>query len=1180
MIVRQCAWAAALLAGIAGAQGPFLIYDLDQRTPSYPGGGWPGGACRLGAACVFSAGAAGVETGCELWASDGTPAGTRLLRDVNPGTASSDPYLLGAWGGRVFFRADDGVHGKELWATDGTPAGTRLVLDIAPGGADSFPHDMCALGDRFFFQADDGVHGIELWASDGTEAGTRLVRDLVPGPNGHRIQFQAVLDDRAFFYAGGDDDWALWVSDGTEAGTTFLHARVLERVQAAVLGGRVFFVTPSEWQDAEELWVTDGTPAGTSFLHAAWTRVTYLKFEHDLHVCGERLFFAGLDAAHGAELWSTDGTAAGTNPVREIMPGEGGSAPRFLASAGGRTLFVADDGDHGLQPWVTDGTESGTVLLGDILGHYASIVHALFVSGDQIYFATANTGGYGYAYNSLWLTDCTPAGTQCLEGGVWPWSFSLYRPALVPFGEGLYFCARLDNDHGGELCVTDGTAGGARIVKDIVPGWRSSGCSIIGRLDNVLLLSADDGVRGQELWASDGTADGTACIADIVTSKEITMGSMPRFKVAGDTVYMWCESTYALWRTDGTAEGTQVLPDYLSTEFNMLAGTSDGGLVYKAVGPGGTGVTWYTDGTVESALSLEALGGMSAGAWVESAIPAGERIFLLVGVPDGSYELWAFDRAERTVGRMSATARSYAYDAYGHALHAGRLYYAGVDPDHGVEPWVSDGTAAGTFLVKDVNPGEASGVPEGSLVATVAGSTVFFIAEDGLDGPDVWITDGTEAGTRKVRDFGDGGVAGLLQAQGPWNQRWLVTAAGKVFFSDAASEGSLWVSDGTEAGTGRLLECAGGSFCSAHLVLGVLGDRMIFSADDGVHGYEPWSTDGTPAGTRLIMDTVPGPGAALAQAAFVAGRRIFFVVLDSESGTTRLWVTDGTEGGAYPLFGEDTPPWAPWLGLAVVDDKVVFPVAPPGVYPMLYDLWLSDGTPEGTHSLLEGTPVRCDALPLYPGENVPLFVFLPARRLLLFPGDDGRLGAEPWAVFIPPEPTPIFSLTPEGCQSARSVVADASAATTPEGTAIVSYAWDMGDGAMLAGPRVEHTYGPDAYGVQRVSLTVTNDAGYARTHAKEFCIRSRFVRGDANGSATTDIADAIFLLSHLFAAGPAPSCRDAGDANDDEKLDIADAIALLSHLFASAGPLPPPFGACGEDLTESSLECLRYGPCE
>jgi ELWxxDGT repeat protein len=73
-----------------------------------------------------------------------------------------------------------------------------------------------------------------------------------------------------------------------------------------------------------------------------------------------------------------------------------------------------------------------------------------------------------------------------------------------------------------------------------------------------------------------------------------------------------------------------------------------------------------------------------------------------------------------------------------------------------VEPWVSDGTAAGTFLVKDVNPGEASGVPEGSLVATVAGSTVFFIAEDGLDGPDVWITDGTEAGTRKVRDFGDG----------------------------------------------------------------------------------------------------------------------------------------------------------------------------------------------------------------------------------------------------------------------------------------------------------------------------------------------------------------------------------------------------------------------------------------
>ncbi len=89
-----------------------------------------------------------------------------------------------------------------------------------------------------------------------------------------------------------------------------------------------------------------------------------------------------------------------------------------------------------------------------------------------------------------------------------------------------------------------------------------------------------------------------------------------------------------------------------------------------------------------------------------------------------------------------------------------------------------------------------------------------------------------------------------------------------------------------------------------------------------------------------------------------------------------------------------------------------------------------------------------------------------------------------------------------------------------------------------------------------------------------------FRRGDANASGTIDIADAIFMLTHLFAKGPVPTCRDAGDANDDGSLDIADAIALLSHLFASAGPLKPPFGNCGVDPTNDALDCLEFAPCK
>ncbi len=88
-----------------------------------------------------------------------------------------------------------------------------------------------------------------------------------------------------------------------------------------------------------------------------------------------------------------------------------------------------------------------------------------------------------------------------------------------------------------------------------------------------------------------------------------------------------------------------------------------------------------------------------------------------------------------------------------------------------------------------------------------------------------------------------------------------------------------------------------------------------------------------------------------------------------------------------------------------------------------------------------------------------------------------------------------------------------------------------------------------------------------------------FRRGDANDDGKLDIADAIFTLTHLFAHGPAPSCKDAGDANDDGKLDIADAIAILSHLFAEAGPLPPPFDECGTDPTVDALECAGSSSC-
>jgi hypothetical protein len=90
----------------------------------------------------------------------------------------------------------------------------------------------------------------------------------------------------------------------------------------------------------------------------------------------------------------------------------------------------------------------------------------------------------------------------------------------------------------------------------------------------------------------------------------------------------------------------------------------------------------------------------------------------------------------------------------------------------------------------------------------------------------------------------------------------------------------------------------------------------------------------------------------------------------------------------------------------------------------------------------------------------------------------------------------------------------------------------------------------------------------------------RLRRGDANADKTLNIADAVFVLAHLFAQGTAPACKDAADANDDGALDIADAVKILGHLFAQAGPLAAPFGECGADPTEDGLDCGKFAPCE
>jgi ELWxxDGT repeat protein len=101
--------------------------------------------------------------GPELWRSNGTTAGTVMVKDIDPGSVGSNPKYLTNANGTLFFQATNGVSGPELWRSNGAALGTVLTLDIRPGSTGSNPANLTDVGEFLFFTADDGTHGVEPW---------------------------------------------------------------------------------------------------------------------------------------------------------------------------------------------------------------------------------------------------------------------------------------------------------------------------------------------------------------------------------------------------------------------------------------------------------------------------------------------------------------------------------------------------------------------------------------------------------------------------------------------------------------------------------------------------------------------------------------------------------------------------------------------------------------------------------------------------------------------------------------------------------------------------------------------------------------------------------------------------------------------------------------------------------
>ncbi len=205
----------------------------------------------------------------------------------------------------------------------------------------------------------------------------------------------------------------------------------------------------------------------------------------------------------------------------------------------------------------------------------------------------------------------------------------------------------------------------------------------------------------------------------------------------------------------------------------------------------------------------------------------------------------------------------------------GALFFGADEGTNGMELWTSDGTAAGTALFKDINPGSGSSNP--SYFAELNGA-LFFRADDGTNGSELWTSDGTAAGTMLVKDIRPG--------SGSSNPIGFTEFNGALFFrADDGTNGSeLWTSDGTAAGTMLVKDIRPGSGHSGSFGFTEFNGALFFGANDGTNGRELWTSDGTAAGTVLFKDINPGSGGSFPYGFSEFNGALFFGANDGISG--------------------------------------------------------------------------------------------------------------------------------------------------------------------------------------------------------------------------------------------------------------------------------------------------------
>ncbi len=571
---------------------------------------------------------------------------------------------------------------------------------------------------------------------------------------------------------------------------------------------------------------------------------------------------------------------------------------------------------------------------------------------------TATMGGFVYffakncqtCYYSLYKSDGTAAGTQEVK------SFpNIQERTIQLLGATATKVFFKINWH---LFATDGTAAGTIELHTDLNRFAIEG--IVG-LNNLFYT---DYVNGQSrLLKSDGSVAGTSVI------KTFGVSSLYNFIEINNTLYFTtidrtvANQPFILWKSDGTTAGTISLASITASYGNVFTNpTNFNGNLFFNIGS----QLWKSNG---SAVGTSLLATSSAN--IEDLESSNGVIYYCFGA-----ELW------KTDGNTAPTLVKNTGGSVSTLKNVNNtLYFMGDDGTTGLELWKSDGTTVGTFLVKDINTGTAHSFPDlDGFVIPPANNIFYFTAATATNGQEVWRTDGTLVGTFIVKDIN----SGANSAFNLYGNYLLGVANGNVLFfaNDGVNGSQLWKSDGTLANTSILKTIAANTPSSFNYQFGskipniaqLDANTLIVVPKDDSDTTAIWKTDGTAANTvkvkKINFDTFYSNYNEFG----MLNNKVYFTNIDFTTNQEEFWVSDGTSTGTQK-FGTNIPAGHNFFnfnGLLYFQGKSSS---------LVNQVWRTDGTVVGTFKLID--------YPYGYYGNMPNYVVY--NNLLYFKGFAGNL---------------------------------------------------------------------------------------------------------------------------------------------------------------------------------------------